>query len=113
MDNLREELKTMSQIAQQAVTTTFDDPHNIVESFANGPISLNVNGQVATLTFTVIRGDLREQMSTQVVTKVIAAVVSRVVLPLEGIGQLRVLLNQMIQDQPGSLGFAPGSTRTQ
>ncbi len=93
----------MSQIAQQIITPTL---------VVNGPINFSVLGPCATLTFTVMRGDLDQMMKGQPQTKMTAAVATRLVMPLDVAAQLKVLLNQIIQDQPiGTI--APGTTRTQ
>jgi hypothetical protein len=102
----------MSQIAQQVITPTYADPSNVGETYVNGPINLTVLGPCATLTFTVMRGDLDQMMKGQPQTKMTAAVATRLTMPLEAAAQLRNMLNQIIQDQPiGTI--VPGSSRTQ
>jgi hypothetical protein len=91
------------------ITPTYSDPGNVPETFANGPISLNINGQIATIIFTVIRPDLLETMKGQQMTQATAAVASRIATPIQNLVELRNLLNRLIQDTPQ----VPGSNLKQ
>lgn len=99
----------MSQIPQQVINPVAVDPNNIPETYANGPINLNIMGPCGTLTFTTVRGDIGELMAGKQATTHHAIVTSRVTTPIENLVQLRDLLNRLIQEQP----MAPGSSRTQ
>jgi hypothetical protein len=103
------EERAMTKMAQPVMTGVFTDPSNVAEVFANGPITFNVLGPCATVTFTTIRGDLQQMADNQQVTKCSAVVVSRVAMPLEIAAELRNLLNRMILDQPP--GFGPSNLR--
>ena len=93
----------MTAIVQQMVTPVVRDLGNVAETFVNGPINLNVMGNVATLTFTTVRVDLPQSIKEQ--PKDFSAVVSsRLTMPLETLIQLREMLSKSIQPQPISMG---------
>jgi hypothetical protein len=73
------------------------DPHNVAETYSNGPINCHVTGPCATLTFTAIRGDIDGLLHNRADTPLKCYVVARVVLPNDALVQLRDLLNRMIQ----------------
>jgi hypothetical protein len=73
------------------------DPHDVAETYSNGPINCNIAGPCATLTFTALRGDIDGLLHNRPDTPVRCVVVARVVLPNDALVQLRDLLNRMIQ----------------
>jgi hypothetical protein len=85
---------------QQVVNPVATDPNNVAETYANGPVNLNVMGPCATLTFTNIRGDIGDLMKGGAVTKHSAVVVARVTMPTECLVGLKDLLNKMIINAP-------------
>jgi hypothetical protein len=88
-------------MAQQVINPIAVDPNNVAESYANGPVNVNVMGPCATLTFTNIRGDVGQLMKGAEATKHSAVVVARVTMPTENLAGLKDLLNKMIVTQPG------------
>lgn len=96
----------MTATVQQ--TPVVRDVGNVTEVFVNGPINMNVMGNVATLTFTTVRVDLPTSPSVQP-TELSAVVTNRVTMPIEVLFALREMLTKSIQTQPMPLG----STRPQ
>jgi hypothetical protein len=104
----------MSQIAQQMITPTFVEDASVAEVFANGPVSVNVMGQVATMVFTVVRNDFDQTMQGKPVTKMSARPATRLAMPIQSLLQLRDLLNQIVVDPSAIPGAMPlGSNLTQ
>ena len=61
-------------------------------------------GPIATVLFTVMRGDVEQTMNGQPVTKWKATVAIRATMPLSTLAQLREVLNKVVLDGPPSLG---------
>ena len=93
----------MSALAQQVINPVVTDPDNVPETYANGPININIMGPCATLTFTNVRPDIGQLMKGEQVTKHSAVVRVRVTLPNECLVGLKAALNQMIKDGAGPL----------
>src|SRR2546425_2825529 len=72
------------------------DPDNIPETFATGPLNIEVTGPVAILTFTHARNDISDLMAGKQPPAVSAVVRARIVMPAEALGVLRDVINQMI-----------------
>jgi len=72
------------------------DPDNIPETFAIGPLNIQVTGPVATLTFTHARNDIHDLMTGKQPPAMKAVVRARIVMPTETLGALRDMINQMI-----------------
>lgn len=90
----------MSQIAQQVITPTFVEDASVAETFVNGPMSINVQGPVATIVFTVVRNDFEQTMQGKQVTKMIGQPACRLAMPTLVLLQMRELLKQIVVDQP-------------
>jgi len=95
----------MSQIVQQVITPTFVDDLNVTETFVNGLMSFTINGPIATINLTVVRGDLEQSMKGQQVTKATATVAIRLAMPLQTAVEMKDLLNRAIQSQPAMAGL--------
>jgi hypothetical protein len=100
--------KLIMSALTHVVTPVVRDSDNVTDTFVNGPINLNVMGQVATLTFTTVRPDSAQAFKGQV-KDFSAVVTSRLTMPLETLVQLRELLSNSVQKQPP----VPGSSLTQ
>ena len=72
------------------------DPDNIPETFATGPLNIEVTGPVAILTFTQARNDISDLMARKQPPAMSAVVRARIVMPTEALGALRDVINQMI-----------------
>jgi hypothetical protein len=75
---------------------TVIDPDNIPETFATGPLNIEVTGPVAILTFTHARNDISDLMAGKQPPAMSAVVRARIVMPTEALGALRDVINQMI-----------------
>lgn len=84
----------------QVKAATARDPDNVRETYANGPINVNIIGPCGTITFTNVRSDIADLLSGKPNAPVYASVVSRVTLPIDQLNELRTLLNRMIGDPP-------------
>ncbi|MFD9900317.1 hypothetical protein [Mesorhizobium sp. NPDC059025] len=86
------------------------DPGNVAETLICGPFNCSVNGSFATLIFTHERLIADKLMGSTPEIKVEAVVRARLVMPVEGLKQLRdsidrILRNRQAEGQvPGSLG---------
>ena len=100
----------MTISAQQVLNPTLSDPNFVPETYVNGPINMSVMGQVATLTFTSVRPDVKQLFKGNV-TDLSAVVVVRLALPLETLVQLREMLSQNVQPTP--MNMTTGSTLKQ
>lgn len=76
-----------------AVIRTATDPHNVTETFANGPINMQNMGNLVTLTFTSVRPNTLQLTSDAPQPTLTAIVVSRLTLPIDVAVQLKQLLN--------------------
>jgi hypothetical protein len=72
------------------------DPDNIPETFATGPLNIEVTGPVAILTFTHARNDIGDLMAGKQPPAMSAVVRARIVMPTEALGALRDVINQII-----------------
>lgn len=90
----------MSQAIQQVIKPTFVDDPTVHETFVNGPVNLSMNGQIAVLTFTVVRGDFEQSMEGHPVTKATATAAIRLAMPLNNLVDLKHFLSNKIQEQP-------------
>jgi len=72
------------------------DPDNIPETFAIGPLNIQVTGPVAILTFTHARNDIHDLMTGKQPPAMKAIVRARIVMPTETLRALRDMINQMI-----------------
>jgi hypothetical protein len=70
------------------------DPDNIPETFATGPLNIEVTGPVAILTFTHARNDISDLMAGKQPPAM--SVVVRARMPTEALGALRDVINQII-----------------
>src|SRR5262245_11013726 len=93
-------IHTMSTLAQQVIHPKAIDPNNVQEIYANGPINVNIIGPCATLTFTNIRPDIAQAIKGGEVKDHNAVVVARITIPVQGVVEIKNLLNQMLIDQP-------------
>jgi hypothetical protein len=95
----------MSQIAQQMIAPTFVEDGSVSETYVNGPMSVNVIGQVATIVFTIVRNDFDQAMQGKQVTKMNARPACRLAMPVQTLLQFRELLKQIIvePDLPGAM----------
>jgi hypothetical protein len=76
------------------------DPHNVGEVFVNGPINCSVTGQIATLVFTAVRPDADALIQNKRDVVPSAVVVSRLVMPVGTLVEIRNMLNRLIRDNP-------------
>jgi hypothetical protein len=91
----------MSIVAQQVVVPKVCDPNNVSETLANGPINMNVLGNLVTFTFTHVRLDVGKLFEGQFdVNKLSAIVVARVTIPMEQLVQLKTMLEQSVVEMP-------------
>ena len=74
------------------------DPNSVRETLAVGPFSINVRGPLATITFTHIRARVGDLIANKDSQNVEAIVVARIVLPTDGLGELRNVLNNLMKD---------------
>jgi hypothetical protein len=72
------------------------DPDNIPETFATGPLNIEVTGPVALLTFTHARNDICDLMAGKQPPAMSVVVRARIVMPTEALGALRDVINQII-----------------
>src|SRR5262245_41972295 len=72
------------------------DPDNIPETFATGPLNIEVNGPIAILTFTHARNDIHDLMAGKQPPAMNAVVRARIVMPTKTLGALRDVINQII-----------------
>jgi hypothetical protein len=72
------------------------DPDNVPETFATGPLNIEVTGPVAILTFTHTRNDVSDLMAGKQPSAMSAVVRARIVMPTEALGALRDVINQII-----------------
>ena len=93
----------MTAIAQQNFIPVVRDPGSATEVFVNGPINMNIMGNVATLTFTTVRMDLPASPTEQP-KNASAVVTSRLTMPVETLWALREMLSKNIQAQPVHMG---------
>jgi hypothetical protein len=72
-----------------------EDPDQVAETFAGGPMSCTAFGSFATLTFTHIRPSVgrRPGVSSTAVVR------ARVVVPAEGLRSLRDMLNRVLEEE--------------
>ena len=79
------------------------DPNRVPEILAVGPFNMNVRGPLTTITFTHVRSKFGEVIANTESENVEAIVVARIVLPTDGLGELRNVLNNLIKSVvPGS-----------
>ena len=84
-------------------THLYPIPNRVPEILAVGPFNINVRGPLTTITFTHVRSKFGEVSANPESENVEAIVVARIVLPTDGLGELRNVLNNLIKSVvPGS-----------
>lgn len=85
------------------------DPDNIPETFVAGPFNCSVTGGIATLTFTHARPNAEKLLAgTSAEVSFEAVVRSRLVMPVEGLQNLRDSIDAILRSRALPTGQGPG-----
>jgi hypothetical protein len=98
----RAEIESMTTPGQPL---TIVDPDNIPETLVTGPFNIQITGPLAVMTFTHLRNDPNDVFSRKNPPRAEAIVRARLVIPLEGLLEIRKLIEGMVaknKDAPGT-----------
>jgi hypothetical protein len=88
---------SQNRTSQQVEVT---DPDRVQECLVTGPFTINVTGPLATLVFTQLRPDPDALMYDKNSTPNTAVIRARIVMPTEGLLELKKVIDGMLAPAP-------------